>query len=872
MNYRPLFFLLLLCPALLCAQLNDDFSDGELNNNPSWMGDLGNFIINPQAELQLQAAAAGSSSLYTAVDYPDSLEWTLFFRLDFAPSASNQLRLYLQADDADLLNANGYYLEVGESGSGDALRFFRQDAGNATLLASGSPVLGSEPALARLQVRRSATGEWLLRADYNGGNNFQTEASVTDATYGSGSGFFGLYTKYTASRVDLFLFDDIQISELVPDLTAPQFLSVDIIDAEQLELRFDEALTPASVGNTANYSINNGIGQPATATPLPGDPTALRLTLASPLQSPQDYTIEVANLSDAAGNLSPPQQASFTFIEFQTATAYDILINEIMADPTLDGGATIGLPNAEYVELYNRSDKIINLENFSLADRSSEVLLPAYTLLPDSYVILQDRSTSGLSAFGDTLAVSNFPGLGNSDDDLELMNAEGEFLHAVFYTSAWYLDAGKDDGGWSLELIRPNAPCSGQANWQASVSPTGGSPGQPNSVLQNEADDEGSILLRAFPVSSNSVRLYFDESVNEMTGLDVANFEIDGQNIISATPEGPLFTTLVLQVQEDFAPGTVYEVQVRDGLTDCLGNAFGAENTTRFGLPEELEARDLVINELLYEPGTGGKRFVELYNRSAKIANLNDLIFARRDLLGQIDDVSPIESDYLLFPGEYVVVSPDPLDIQQRYFSQHPEAYVASDLPSYDSRADTVVLYTAGPSGALVIDELAYSRSFHHALLDVRRGVSLERIDPSGVTSSAANWHSAAESVGFATPTYQNSQFLANAGGGPEVVSIPNPRLSPDGDGFEDFLQINYATDQVGYTANIKIFDAEGREVRTLVRNELLAAEGSFKWDGTTADNDRARLGIYVIWIELFTPEGDTQYFKEPCVLAGQLD
>ena len=63
-----------------------------------------------------------------------------------------------------------------------------------------------------------------------------------------------------------------------------------------------------------------------------------------------------------------------------------------------------------------------------------------------------------------------------------------------------------------------------------------------------------------------------------------------------------------------------------------------------------------------------------------------------------------------------------------------------------------------------------------------------------------------------------------------------------------------------------------GRQIKQIAANELLASEGVYKWDGTTGDGQKARLGIYVVWAELFTTEGQVEQFKETCVLAGKLD
>ena len=55
----------------------------------------------------------------------------------------------------------------------------------------------------------------------------------------------------------------------------------------------------------------------------------------------------------------------------------------------------------------------------------------------------------------------------------------------------------------------------------------------------------------------------------------------------------------------------------------------------------------------------------------------------------------------------------------------------------------------------ITIDSLSYDHNWHFALLDIEDGVSLERIDYNKPTQDKSNWHSAASTAGFATPTYR---------------------------------------------------------------------------------------------------------------------
>ena len=253
-----------------------------------------------------------------------------------------------------------------------------------------------------------------------------------------------------------------------------------------------------------------------------------------------------------------------------------------------------------------------------------------------------------------------------------------------------------------------------------------------------------------------------------------------------------------------------------------------------------------------------------------QVIDAADLFLAKRNELGNIAFQSFPEEACLVFPNEYLVFTASPEDINNRYFAQNPEAFIRMEVPTYDDRSDAVVLLA---NNSEIIDELLYDPDFHNELLSDFNGVSLERINPNAATQSDENWHSAASSVGYATPTYQNSQFVPlSSNPGNQIIDIPNKTLSPDDDGFEDVLLINYQTNDPGFVATLNIYDSRGRLVNNLIQNEILATQGNFKWDGTNNDREKVRIGIYIITGELVNPNGNIEAIKESVVVAGRLD
>lgn len=187
-------------------------------------------------------------------------------------------------------------------------------------------------------------------------------------------------------------------------------------------------------------------------------------------------------------------------------------------------------------------------------------------------------------------------------------------------------------------------------------------------------------------------------------------------------------------------------------------------------------------------------------------------------------------------------------------------------IPSLNNDSDYVLLTNALQT---VIDKLHYYSSWHLPLLTDTKGISLERINFDNATQDENNWHSASESAGGATPAYKNSQYT-NGEGGADVTVAPEV-FSPDNDGYNDVLSISYAFDTPGMVGNLNIYDSRGRLTKTLVRNELLAASGTFFWDGITDEKEKAGIGIYIIYFEAFDTKGKVKKYKNTCVVAGKL-
>ncbi len=660
-------------------------------------------------------------------------------------------------------------------------------------------------------------------------------------------------------------------NDLTPDQNPPVVISVRPISATQIVVETNKILDPSSVGDLNNYNTTGGIN---ILTATIGGQRDIVFTLAAPMQHQSTYSIIINGAEDCLDN-PMFDTATVTYYETEAATHYDIIINEIFPDTD----PQVGLPLKEYIELYNRSTKYINLQGFTFQDGSSAVAeLPYYVMPPNSYLVVASNSdTIAFSQFGNYLLVEGFPDMNVSNDEAILRDFLGNVIDAVAYEQAWYGNSNKAAGGWSLERINPNRPCEAATNWIASENPLGGSPAQANSVLQTTPDNTAPELLRAFPIATNRIRLYFSEAISDADGVVAANYTLSAlsasaPSVLAATIEMPFYNSVVLILADSLQPNTIYTLTVNSSYRDCIGTTIAAAATTaRIALPQTPEANDLVINEVLFNPVTGGSDFVELYNKSSKVINARSLLFANTTAMGTINQVQALTTDFLIFPNDYIVITPSPEHLNAQYTPQNPVQMLKNSLPTYADDESTVLLYTTAGSVATTIDQLTYSDEWHHPMLADDNGVSLERISIEQPTQDQNNWHSGASAVGYATPTYQNSS-ARTAEVSNNIIDIPTPTFSPDGDGFEDFLLIYYQLESLGFVARIYVYDAQGRLVRRLSDGELFAQTGQIQWDGATDLSEKAGTGIYIIDIELTNPTtGKIERLRRTCVVASRL-
>ncbi len=272
------------------------------------------------------------------------------------------------------------------------------------------------------------------------------------------------------------------VSRSNPDRTPPIALQA-VADKDHVTIRFNESLDSSLAVDIRNYTIPGAVITRATIAPPFFN--HVTLVLASPVVANNPYTINIQNVKDCAGNSLLP--ITLPFGEPVTPQAGDIVFNEILFHPR-DGGT-------DYIELYNRSERILNLKDLLLTNRSSagnpgplrQISTEDHLLFPGDYLLLSENTEVVQQQYAAQnpiafLQMEALPSMPNTAGHIQLFNADGEIIDGLQYEDKWHFPLVAHPKGVALERISPDKPTQERNNWHSAAASAGyGTPGYQNS-------------------------------------------------------------------------------------------------------------------------------------------------------------------------------------------------------------------------------------------------------------------------------------------------------------------------------------------------------------------------------------------------------
>ena len=271
---------------------------------------------------------------------------------------------------------------------------------------------------------------------------------------------------------------------------------------------------------------------------------------------------------------------------------------------------------------------------------------------------------------------------------------------------------------------------------------------------------------------------------------------------------------------------------------------------------EQVEPREIILNEILFDPQPRGSEYIELYNRSDRTLSTHGLAIALRKSDGHLGTRHSLTSlATTLAPGDYLVLTSDPNGVTSLFRTPALDAIRRFKLPALNNQGATIVLLRTADS--TVVDEVTYSSKWHSSAVKIRRGVALERISPDGSSQEAANWTSASSETGYGTPGYKNSQS-GTSSQIEEGATISEPEYNAS---TRDYL-IRYRMDKPDYRCQMAVYSSNGQKVAVITNNQLLTPEGEIRWDGAGLSP-----GVYIFYVELYHPDGSSQHIRKPLLV-----
>ncbi|MBO6651068.1 MAG: lamin tail domain-containing protein [Balneola sp.] len=645
------------------------------------------------------------------------------------------------------------------------------------------------------------------------------------------------------------------------DNTAPTLENAFALNNTSIVLIYDERLEQSAAQNVSNYSFSPSL----SVSSISQNRNQIILIFNEPLQNETTYSITINDQQDIFGNTNAQISTSVRYLEFSASQPSDIVINEILYQKENEN-------SPEFVELFNRTDNNFDLSNWTISDAAdNSATLPEGTSLEaGSYVVLTDRQ-SFASSLSNGIFLSGFPSLNDSGDGIIIKNESGATIDSLFYTERF----GGNQDGVSAEKKDPDGASNDPNNWNSNTSESGNSAGVENSVFQLDTISPEIIFARL--QENGNVVIAFSEFVD----LSGSTISADGQqrSVLNFS------STEANKVTVDGSGLTTNEhIEVSiTNLADVVGNV---NSSTSGQISQKITPGSVIINEILYDPLSDDEdnlpdqtEYIELYNTQDYPISLEEIFLNDApDEDNEVNRLDPVSSQFKwIQPNGYFLIYAEDQTFDffesqlAEYFgleSQSDQFTMQIDRSSLSLSASGDAIFISDSSGT-AIDSVFYDESWQNPNRVSVDGVALEKINPAGPSNDESNWSSSTE-VSGGTPGQQNSIFQ-EPGSAPDnsgITFTPNP-FSPDDDGFEDFLSINYTLDEADYLLRVRIYDRYGREVRELVDGKAAGFSGSLIWDGLTDAGNKNRVGIYIVLFEAYnSAAGRDRTFKETVVIA----
>lgn len=377
---------------------------------------------------------------------------------------------------------------------------------------------GTTLGLNSFPVLNNDVGDHLQLRDEN--SNLVEELTFSNQTYRDGSKDDG---GYSLERIDKsFLCTDplnwrasvsplggtpgmpSSVAGTYQDIEKPVLLRASLQDSVHLLIVFSEKMDPANILDPSRYSIFETTLSAVHPDSVETTDDPLSYLLRLPFIADQrifELSVEFG-LKDCPGNdLDISQSIKFSFP--QKVEVGDVIINEILFNPQSEG--------SDFVELYNRSQKVLDIfhwrmaeapfDDISSAQSSKSISEKQQLFFPGEYISLsanaadirQRYSNPGIKPF---LNVNDFPDFNSTDGAVVLYDSMGNILDQFSYSEDMHFPLLIDKKGVSLERLSSEMNSNEKDNWHSASSSSGfATPAYKNSLGWNASESSAELSV-----------------------------------------------------------------------------------------------------------------------------------------------------------------------------------------------------------------------------------------------------------------------------------------------------------------------------------------------------------------------------------------
>lgn len=317
----------------------------------------------------------------------------------------------------------------------------------------------------------------------------------------------------------------------------PKLDHINLDSTNCIEVFFNQNMNLSTIQNIDNYRISELDLKPQKIESVKYKNNYVKLHFDFIFEENKLYTLNINNVT----NCRDIPLEDEIFVQFgipSSANRNDVIINEILFNPIN--------PGVDYLELYNRSDKVIDLKEltFGTIKKSfpnppdttlKEIISESRYLLPHSYILLSTDSEIVKYQYdikdkddNNFLEVKSFPSLPNTEGRVVICDKTSKIIDEMYYSEKMHYELLTVTQGVSLERISFEKSSLDENNWHsASFNYNYGTPGYKNSMAvdsKNEvSENEIDIIPEIFSPNGDA----YDDICGIYYNLDKNGYSIN---------------------------------------------------------------------------------------------------------------------------------------------------------------------------------------------------------------------------------------------------------------------------------------------------------------------------------------------------------